>query len=221
MAMRDRCRRRALAVCVLAAVAGAAGTAYACPDGPLDADYDIIGAYDVIKELYGAGFMGRMADTGSMEPEYGTGDIVVINQTIPFDDIERGDVISFRDPFGSAGDDDIIHRAHHYDGDRWITKGDANAEPADFDVVGPDNYNGMVVGKYEKIGEFQHEWIGAFAGDKRTLRNAGLDDCRHFIDDRYETTPFPFLKLGTGVYAVDPDVHYVVSHVLIWFGHFF
>ena len=65
--------------------------------------------------------------TGSMEPQLGTGDVVIESRISPLD-AEIGDVITFRDP--ERPDRLITHRVRHVDARAeevsFTTKGDAN-----------------------------------------------------------------------------------------------
>ena len=72
--------------------------------------------------------------SGSMEPMYSAGDLVVLK---PIGDIDVGDVVAFETPRGTPGfPPRIFHRIVEYDreGARLTTKGDANPDSDPFKV---------------------------------------------------------------------------------------
>ena len=86
--------------------------------------------------------------TPSMEPNLSVGEVIITND-VPIEDIQVGDVISFRsmsaDMFGTV----ITHRVVDIDRDeagqkRFLTKGDANLS-VDGKYVVEDNYVGKVI----------------------------------------------------------------------------
>ncbi len=87
--------------------------------------------------------------SGSMEPEYNIGDIVIVKK-VEEDDIKRDDVISYRN-----GQTVVTHRVieeKEIDGKtRFKTKGDNN-NAEDIHDVTIDLIEGKVVGKISKIG---------------------------------------------------------------------
>lgn len=74
-----------------------------------------------------AGYTPFTILTGSMEPEYGVGDVVIDEQIAPLD-ARRGDVVTFHDPH--RGGALVTHRVVrlHTDGRKvsFVTQGDAN-----------------------------------------------------------------------------------------------
>ncbi len=76
------------------------------------------------------GFSVMKIQTGSMEPEYKTGSVIVTRKTSP-DDLKKGDVISFYSIDGNISNQVNTHRieevTYFKGGERvFITKGDAN-----------------------------------------------------------------------------------------------
>ncbi len=95
--------------------------------------------------------------SGSMEPKISTGSIVFVNQNVPFAELKKDDVITFR-----SGDMMVTHRVYEVQDDKIITKGDANETP-DIGYVTAANLVGKDVYAVPKLGflvEFVQSWQG-------------------------------------------------------------
>lgn len=92
-----------------------------------------------------------MVDTGSMEPQYSVGDLIIIKET-PKEKIQVGDVINYT---SENGIDTITHRVVEIlekDGEIYYkTKGDNNNEE-DPDLVNYNKVQGVLVFKISKLG---------------------------------------------------------------------
>lgn len=97
------------------------------------------------------GFRQYMVDTGSMEPQYSIGDLIIIKET-PEEKIQVGDVINYT---SANGIDTITHRVVEIlekDGEIYYkTKGDNNNEE-DPDLVNFNQVQGVLVFKISKLG---------------------------------------------------------------------
>ena len=97
------------------------------------------------------GFRQYMVDTGSMEPQYSIGDLIIIKET-PKEKIQVGDVINYT---SANGIDTITHRVVEIlekDGEIYYkTKGDNNNEE-DPDLVNFNQVQGVLVFKISKLG---------------------------------------------------------------------
>lgn len=97
------------------------------------------------------GFRQYMVDTGSMEPQYSVGDLIIIKET-PKEKIQVGDVINYT---SANGIDTITHRVVEIlekDGEIYYkTKGDNNNEE-DPDLVNFNQVQGVLVFKISKLG---------------------------------------------------------------------
>lgn len=97
------------------------------------------------------GFRQYMVDTGSMEPQYSVGDLIIIKET-PKEKIQVGDVINYT---SANGIDTITHRVVEIlekDGETYYkTKGDNNNEE-DPDLVNFNQVQGVLVFKISKLG---------------------------------------------------------------------
>jgi signal peptidase I len=96
----------------------------------------------------------------SMVPRLNVGDFVVVSHNIPFDDLNKGDIIVFKEPVPDGGEADaIVHRVKEILRDPEnsrviVTKGDANSGSIpgiDFPIYG-SNYVGKVVMDIPKLG---------------------------------------------------------------------
>ena len=95
--------------------------------------------------------------SGSMEPKIGTGSVVFVNQNAAFSELQKDDVITFR-----SGDMMVTHRVYEVQGDKIVTKGDANETPdlgyvTESSLVGKDVY---AVPKLGFLVEFIQSWQG-------------------------------------------------------------
>lgn len=90
--------------------------------------------------------------SGSMEPALGTGDVVVVKKISPLES-QVGDIITFKDPRGSARL--ITHRLRKVEvrgrTARMVTKGDANNAVERWSVA-PDGQIGRVAYRVPKLG---------------------------------------------------------------------
>ena len=120
----------------------------------------VVAVFSLLLVGFSTGLFGvhpRLIGSGSMSPNLMVGDIV-ITQYVPVQDIQVGDVISFREY-----DQSIIHRVikilNDADQISFITQGDANniSDPR----ITSSNYEGKVVFTIPKIG-----WVSIF------IRNA-------------------------------------------------
>lgn len=100
--------------------------------------------------------------TGSMEPSLHTGDYIYVKK-VPADELEVGDVITFRSEEGDVSGKLVTHRIIEItpEGD-FVTKGDANTI-ADSKRIRQD----QIIGKYTGKAKF-FKWINSFA-DRRKL----------------------------------------------------
>lgn len=100
--------------------------------------------------------------TGSMEPSLHTGDYIYVKK-VPPDELEVGDVITFRSEEGDVSGKLVTHRIIEItpEGD-FVTKGDANTI-ADSKRIRQD----QIIGKYTGKAKF-FKWINSFA-DRRKL----------------------------------------------------
>ncbi len=92
------------------------------------------------------GFSVLKIQTGSMEPEYRTGSVIVTRK-VPADQLEKGDVISFYSTDGQISNKVNTHRIEETyflkGGERqFVTKGDANQTVDEFPV-----YERRIIGK--------------------------------------------------------------------------
>lgn len=106
------------------------------------------------------GFSVLKIETGSMEPEYRTGS-VIITRKVSADKLEKGDVISFYSTGGQIADQVNTHRIDEIfylkGGERqFVTKGDANQNVDEFPV-----YESRIIGKVIlNLGVFSGSVIG-------------------------------------------------------------
>lgn len=100
--------------------------------------------------------------TGSMEPSLHTGDYIYVKK-VPADELEVGDVITFRSEESDVSGKLVTHRIIEItpEGD-FVTKGDANTI-ADSKRIRQD----QIIGKYIGKAKF-FKWINSFA-DRRKL----------------------------------------------------
>ena len=100
--------------------------------------------------------------TGSMEPSLHTGDYIYVKK-VPADELEVGDVITFRSEEDEVSGKLVTHRIIEItpEGD-FVTKGDANTI-ADSKRIRQD----QIIGKYTGKAKF-FKWINSFA-DRRKL----------------------------------------------------
>lgn len=92
--------------------------------------------------------------SGSMEPELHTGSLCLVQTTVPYDRIEAGDVIAFRQPSGLP----VTHRVLRRTPEGLETKGDAN-DVSDGITTTAANYMGKTIGAIPCAGyavEFLH-----------------------------------------------------------------
>lgn len=93
--------------------------------------------------------------SGSMEPAVGTGDVIFVRE-VPPEDVERGDVITFRERSGSS----TMYTTHRVvevtqrDGElHFRTKGDANDDP-DAELVAAGEVVGRMAFRVPYVGYF-------------------------------------------------------------------
>lgn len=90
--------------------------------------------------------------SGSMEPTFGPGDIILAKST-PAADVREGEIISFSDP--SRGGETVTHRliSKQLDGSDWamVTRGDANTGEERWRVE-RDGVVGREIGVIPKLG---------------------------------------------------------------------
>ena len=93
----------------------------------------------------------------SMVPRLNVGDFVVVSHNIPFDDLNEGDIIVFKEPVPDGEEADaIVHRVLTDPEDNLVivTRGDANSGSIpgiDFPIY-ESNYVGKVVMDIPKLG---------------------------------------------------------------------
>ena len=105
--------------------------------------------------------------SGSMEPTFAPGDVVVAKPLAPLD-VRPGDVVTFPDP--SRGGKLVTHRVRRLSASKGkahvVTRGDANDRPERWDVPLDDRV-GRVVFRLPKVGHVA-AW-GASIGGSRLL----------------------------------------------------
>lgn len=144
--MRVCCPSPMLACCVVLLLALAPVlfvSAYAesvCDVSPLTA---LISVSELVSVAYGDLPIFQVV-SGSMEPQYMPGDLVVVNGTHPFSMLSVGDVIMFWDPRYDVGERPVVHRVVSFDAGRAITRGDANPGILEFDWANSTTYIGLV-----------------------------------------------------------------------------
>jgi signal peptidase len=130
-----------------------------------DYGWTTVAIFTILIVFFSYGYLGvepTVIYSGSMQPEYEVGDIVIVDN-INIESIEEGDIIQFiRD------NTTILHRVVEITEDEkgilFKTKGDAN-EDADTDLVQPKQIRGKAILKIPKVG-----WIQIFIkGLFRTL----------------------------------------------------
>jgi len=89
--------------------------------------------------------------SGSMEDTLETGAIAVTKET---KDIKEGDIIFFE----GEGDVPVIHRCVRIEGDKYYTKGDANAKE-DWDSITKDRIYGKVVYRCNAVASIVRNFI--------------------------------------------------------------
>ena len=108
--------------------------------------------------IFGTANPFYVVSSGSMVPAINVYDIVVVKETVRFDDIKVGDVIAFKSP---TKNEIIVHRvAQIYQNPLEIrTKGDANQDsiPGTDMPITRSNYLGMVTFVIPQIGHLT--WI--------------------------------------------------------------
>jgi len=127
--------------------------------------WTIIAIFGLIMVFFSYGYMGvtpTVIYSGSMQPEYQVGDMVIVDE-VSADEIQKGDVIQF-----VRHETTIMHRVidiqTNQDGEKiFIVKGDANDEP-DSDPVTAQQIKGEAVFNIPKIG-----WLQIYV--KETIRN--------------------------------------------------
>ncbi len=88
--------------------------------------------------------------SGSMQPLLNPGDVAIIKKT-NFEDVDIGDVITFREK-----NNFITHRVIDIKGEELKTKGDANEDP-DKELVSRDNFYGKMIFVIPYLGLFAHK----------------------------------------------------------------
>ncbi len=113
-----------------------------------------IGYLKVIKkenDINILGFRQYIVATGSMEPEYNVGDMIIVRET-PKEEIKIGDIINY---ISESGTDTITHRVVDIiekDGQTYYkTKGDNN-NSEDSELVNYSQVKGTLVFKISKLG---------------------------------------------------------------------
>ncbi len=106
----------------------------------------IISAF-VITALFLMKIKPYVVTTGSMEPAIPVKSVCFVNENIPLENINVGEVISFR----ISNDVLVTHRVTKISGEEYTTKGDAN-NTEDFSTVTKQNYIGKTVFVIPKVG---------------------------------------------------------------------
>jgi len=88
--------------------------------------------------LFAMGFRPYIIISGSMEPTIHTGSLCFVDSKVPFEEVEKGDIIAFSTSLG----DYVTHRAVEITDDAIATKGDANDVSDGFSTT-RDNYLGV------------------------------------------------------------------------------
>jgi signal peptidase I len=124
----------------------------------------VFGVGGAIATWYAKGYRVWVVHTGSMEPNYMPGDVII--DAPPTGDYHRGQVLTFR--HSDLTTDVVSHRVVGITSAGLIhTKGDANAS-ADVWEIRPDQVQGRVIGKVPAVGYLlvflrQPAGIGAIA----------------------------------------------------------
>lgn len=87
------------------------------------------------------GYELRVALSGSMEPTFQTGSVILVKETGGGNDFQKGDIVTFHSDDGPV----VTHRIHDVekDGDQYVTKGDNN------DIVDDGSLPARnIIGKY-------------------------------------------------------------------------
>ena len=100
----------------------------------------------LFKGFYPFGIKTAVVMTGSMVPTVEIDDFVILEKP---GEIEEGQIVSYEVP----GDkNEVLHRVVEVDGDKVITKGDANN--VEDDPITKDQITGVYVGKIKFLGNF-------------------------------------------------------------------
>ncbi len=91
------------------------------------------------------GYSQLVAVSGSMEPEFSAGDVLLIKAK---DDYQLGEVVTFRDSSGNL----VTHRLVGRTGGQFITKGDAN-NVEDQELLPPERIVGALVTYVPAVGQ--------------------------------------------------------------------
>lgn len=107
---------------------------------------------DVRASLWASGMLTALPDTwvaqllptGSMEPTLDEHDWLIYRR-VPFDQVQPGDIISFRCPIDGVP---VTHRvARRLADGRLVTRGDNNADPDPW-TVGAADFRGLLIAVY-------------------------------------------------------------------------
>ena len=188
--------------------------AYACPQQRFDLTYDISYDTERVEELYGKERPFYRVNGDSMNPTYHHGDLVVVNYTVPFHEIQLGDVVVFESP---ADGRTIVHRAIYWNHTHWITIGDNNYIPNEHDVVGLDNHIGVVQGHYDRKGDSDSDYPGVIPQSVAALNRVGLGDCPYAEHPGLDAG-WVGLNLTVGWYLVDDTLNPALHRIMLWYN---
>lgn len=93
----------------------------------------------------------RVVLSGSMEPDIMTGSICFIDMSVPYEDIQEGDIIVF-----SQGNAYVTHRVISVKEEGFVTKGDANTCSDGLSTT-KENYYGQNIYSIPHLGYFLME----------------------------------------------------------------
>ena len=146
------------------------------------------------------GYRAYIVMTGSMEPNYNIGDLIIIRET-PIQDLKVGDVINF---ISSNKKDTITHRiteiVEENNEIRFKTKGDNN-NSVDNELVHANQIQGTLIFKISKLGSIISKMltgtgivivclliiVSYFRSSRKEERRIAREDARkHFNTAKYE-----------------------------------
>ena len=139
--------------------------------------------------------------SGSMEPAIPTYAHYMINQLVPYNSVQVGDIVSFQYNGTEFGWYSMTHRMVERQGDIMVMKGDANPISYDFDYINRSQYIGVVDNASIRAPLFINFSGNGEYGVDRVIRvgdynltRAGLDNC-HYTPMGYNDTRIAHLNI--------------------------
>jgi hypothetical protein len=96
----------------------------------------------------GGGVRYLVMPTGSMEPTITGGDYIVVSTKAPYEDLQPGEIITYRADWTRPDSPPVTHRLVQKDSHGWILSGDANSRSEASWRVTKETYIGKVVAIY-------------------------------------------------------------------------